>query len=148
MHGDDVHAHQVLAASTSVPIAVGESMYSISQFKDYLQSGACSIVQVDVGRIGGITPWLKVAHMAEAFKLPICPHFLMELHLGLCCAVPNGRYIEYIPQLDLVTSAGIRVEKGMAKPSEEPAMGLTGIGTLLGSRWCTTICSQNSPFLT
>jgi L-alanine-DL-glutamate epimerase-like enolase superfamily enzyme len=48
----------VLAASTSVPIAVGESLYSISQFKDYLQSGACSIVQVDVGRIGGITPWL------------------------------------------------------------------------------------------
>ena len=124
MHGDDVHAHQQLAASTSVPIAVGESLYSVSQFKDYLQSGACSIVQVDVGRIGGITPWLKVAHMAEAFNVPVCPHFLMELHLGLCCAVPNGRYIEYIPQLDLVTSTGIRVEKGMAKASEEPGNGI------------------------
>ena len=124
MHGDDVHAHQQLAASTSVPIAVGESLYSISQFKDYLQSGACSIVQVDVGRIGGITPWLKVAHMAEAFNVPVCPHFLMELHLGLCCAVPNGRYLEYIPQLDLVTSTGIRVEKGMAIASEEPGNGI------------------------
>jgi L-alanine-DL-glutamate epimerase-like enolase superfamily enzyme len=107
-----------------VPIAVGESLYSVSQFKDYLQSGACSIVQVDVGRIGGITPWLKVAHMAEAFNVPVCPHFLMELHLGLCCAVPNGRYLEYIPQLDLVTSKGIRVEKGTAKASEEPGNGI------------------------
>src|SRR5258705_3387430 len=64
---DDVAAHAELARHTSVPIAVGESLYSISQFKDYLQAGACSIVQVDVARIGGITPWLKVAHMAEAF---------------------------------------------------------------------------------
>jgi len=111
-----------------VPIAVGESLYSISQFKDYLQSGACSIVQVDVGRIGGITPWLKVAHMAEAFNVPVCPHFLMELHLGLCCAVPNGRYLEYIPQLDMVTSTGIRVEKGKAIASQEPGNGIEWLG--------------------
>jgi L-alanine-DL-glutamate epimerase-like enolase superfamily enzyme len=124
MHADDVHAHQQLAASTNVPIAVGESLYSISQFKDYLQSGACSIVQVDVGRVGGITPWLKVAHMAEAFNVPVCPHFLMELHLGLCCAVRNGRYLEYIPQLDMVTSTGIRVEKGKAIASQEPGNGI------------------------
>ena len=132
IHADDVHAHQQLAASTSVPIAVGESLYSISQFKDYLQSGACSIVQVDVGRIGGITPWLKVAHMAEAFNVPVCPHFLMELHLGLCCAVPNGRYLEYIPQLELVTSTGIRVEKGMAIASQEPGNGIEWDWTAIG----------------
>jgi L-alanine-DL-glutamate epimerase-like enolase superfamily enzyme len=124
MHADDVGAHQRLAASTSVPIAVGESMYSMSQFKDYLQSGACSIVQVDVGRIGGITPWLKVAHMAEAFNVPVCPHFLMELHLPLCCAVPNSRWLEYIPQLDLVTSSQIRIEAGKAIPSQEPGLGI------------------------
>lgn len=124
IHADDVRAHQRLAASTSVPIAVGESMYSISQFKDYLQSGACSIVQVDVGRIGGITPWLKVAHMAEAFNVPVCPHFLMELHLPLCCAVPNSRWLEYIPQLDLVTSSQIRIEAGKAVPSVEPGLGI------------------------
>jgi L-alanine-DL-glutamate epimerase-like enolase superfamily enzyme len=124
MHADDVRAHQRLAASTSVPIAVGESMYSMSQFKDYLQSGACSIVQVDVGRIGGITPWLKVAHMAEAFNVPVCPHFLMELHLPLCCAVPNSRWLEYIPQLDLVTSSQIRIEAGKAIPSQEPGLGI------------------------
>lgn len=124
IHADDVAAHRRLVASTSIPIAVGESMYSLSQFKDYLQTGACSIVQVDVGRIGGITPWLKVAHVAEAFNIPVCPHFLMELHLPLCCAVPNSRWLEFIPQLDLVTHSGIRIEDGRAVPSEEPGLGI------------------------
>lgn len=124
IHADDVGAHRRLSQSTTVPIAVGESMYSLSQFKDYLEAGACSIVQVDVGRIGGITPWLKVAHMAEAFNVPICPHFLMEIHLGLCCAVPNSRWLEYIPQLDLVTSSPIRIENGKAIPSDSPGLGI------------------------
>ncbi|HEY1461118.1 MAG TPA: mandelate racemase/muconate lactonizing enzyme family protein [Casimicrobiaceae bacterium] len=121
---DDVAAHVELTRHTSVPIAVGESLYSISQFKDYLQAGACSIVQVDVGRIGGITPWLKVAHMAEAFNIAVCPHFLMELHVGLCCAVPNSRWVEYIPQLDTITGRKLAIRDGRAYASEEPGLGI------------------------
>ena len=51
-------------------------------------------MQADVARIGGITPWLKVAHLAETFNVPICPHFLMELHVSLCAAVPNAAWVE------------------------------------------------------
>ena len=121
---DDVAAHRELALRTSVPIAVGESLYSVSQFKDYLQAGACSIVQVDVARIGGITPWLKVAHLAEAFNAPVCPHFLMELHVGLCCAVPNSRWVEYIPQLDAITRTQLAIRDGRAYASAEPGLGI------------------------
>lgn len=124
IHADDVQAHRRLSQSTTLPIAVGESLYSLSQFKDYLQSEACSVVQVDVGRVGGITPWLKVAHMAEAYNVPVCPHFLMEIHVALCCAVPNSRWLEYIPQLDMVTEHGMRIENGRAIPSEEPGLGI------------------------
>lgn len=124
IHADDVGAHAVLTRSTTVPIAVGESLYSISQFKDYLTQGACSIVQVDVGRIGGITPWLKVAHMAEAHNVAVCPHFLMELHVALAAAVPNGRYVEYIPQLDDITLNRMTVRDGRALPSDEPGLGI------------------------
>ena len=85
---DDITGHARLAAASAVPIAVGESLYSPAQFAAYVQQGACSIVQVDVARVGGITPWLKVAHLAEAFNLAVCPHFLMELHVSLTAAVP------------------------------------------------------------
>ena len=121
---DDVAGHAQLAQHSSVPIAVGESLYSLSQFKDYLQSGAASIVQVDVARIGGITPWLKVAHLAEAYNVMVCPHFLMELHLPLVCAIPNAKWLEYIPQLDSITTTPISIKDGYATPSNTPGLGI------------------------
>jgi L-alanine-DL-glutamate epimerase-like enolase superfamily enzyme len=121
---DDLFGHVRLAKSTSLPIAVGESIYSPLHFREYLSAGACSIVQVDVGRIGGITPWLKVAHLAETFNVPVCPHFLMELHVALCCAVPNARWVEYIPQLDDIATKGMRIENGRAFPSPDPGLGI------------------------
>ncbi|MCV3269838.1 mandelate racemase/muconate lactonizing enzyme family protein [Roseobacter sinensis] len=124
MPADDVMEHARLAASTSVPVAVGESMYSLSQFKDYLVASGASIVQVDVARIGGITPWMKVAHLAEAHNAPVCPHFLMELHVSLVCAIPNAPWLEYIPQLDSLTASPMRMEGGRAYPSEAPGLGI------------------------
>ena len=121
---EDISGHTRLVEHTSIPIAVGESLYSAIHFREYLERHACSIIQVDVGRIGGITPWLKVAHMAEAFNIAICPHFLMELHVALCAAIPNGRWIEYIPQLDELTTEGMTIRDGKAVPSNKPGLGI------------------------
>jgi L-alanine-DL-glutamate epimerase-like enolase superfamily enzyme len=121
---DDLTGHVRLSQSTTLPVAVGESLYSALHFREYLSQGACSIVQVDVARIGGITPWLKVAHLAECFNVPVCPHFLMELHVSLCAAVPNARWVEYIPQLDTLTTEPMRIEEGHAIPSDEPGLGI------------------------
>ena len=121
---DDLNGHVRLSQSTSIPIAVGESLYSHLHFREYLQAGACSVVQVDVARIGGITPWLKVAHLAETFNMPVCPHFLMELHVALCAAVPNARWVEYIPQLDDLTTERMRIQDGYAVPSPAPGLGI------------------------
>ena len=121
---DDISGHVRLSAHTSLPIAVGESLYSVSHFREYLQRHAASVIQVDVGRIGGITPWLKVAHMAEAFNVAVCPHFLMELHVSLCAAVPNARWVEYIPQLDELTTERMSIQNGKARPSDAPGLGI------------------------
>ena len=124
MPAEDVSGHERLSQATTLPIAIGESVYSIGHFREYMQRGACSIVQVDVARIGGITPWLKVAHTAESFNLPVCPHFLMELHVSLVCAVPNGRWVEYIPQLDEITEQPLVIENGQALAPTEPGLGI------------------------
>lgn len=131
---DDIDGHVRLSRSTSTPIAIGESLYSIRHFREYMARGACSIVQVDVGRIGGITPWLKVAHAAEAFDIPVCPHFLMELHVSLVCAVQNGKYVEYIPQLDEVTTTPMAVEAGQALAPSEPGLGIAWDWDMIRSR--------------
>jgi L-alanine-DL-glutamate epimerase-like enolase superfamily enzyme len=129
-----VQAHAQLVAATSVPIAVGESMYHPAQFAEYIQHKACSIVQADVARVGGITPWLKVAHLAEAHNLPICPHFLMELHVSLCAAVPNARWVEYIPQLDDLTQERLRIEEGRAYAPDTPGLGIEWDEQMLSRR--------------
>lgn len=121
---DDLMGHVRLSQSTTIPIAVGESIYSHLHVREYLQQGACSIVQADVARIGGITPWLKAAHVAECFNVPICPHFLMELHVSLCAAVPNARWVEYIPQLESLTRSPMRIEAGYAIPPSQPGIGI------------------------
>ncbi|MEO6122542.1 MAG: mandelate racemase/muconate lactonizing enzyme family protein [Ilumatobacteraceae bacterium] len=122
---DDVAGHARLAAGCSTPIAVGESLYSVAQFREYLEAGACSIVQVDVARIGGITPWIKVAHLAEAFGVGVAPHFLMELHVQLSCAIPNGIWVEYIPQLDPITTSRLDLRAGRAHPATTPGLGIS-----------------------
>lgn len=121
---EDMSGHIALAESTSIPIAVGESIYSISHFREYLAAGACGIVQVDVARIGGITPWLKVAHMAEAFNVKVAPHFLMELHVSLAAAMPNALYVEYIPQLRALTTSEMEIADGHAVAPMEPGLGI------------------------
>ena len=121
---EDLDGHVRLSQSTSLPIAIGESLYHPSHFREYLQRGACSIVQVDVGRIGGITPWLKTAHLAETFNMQVCPHYLMELHVALCAAVPNATWVEYIPQLDQITESRVQITDGYAVAADVAGTGI------------------------
>ena len=121
---EDLAGHVELASHTSIPIAVGESLYHPAHFREYLERRACTVVQVDCARIGGITPWLKVAHLAETFNVPVCPHFLMELHVSLTAAVPNGAWVEYIPQLDDITTSRMAIRDGYAIPPSTPGLGI------------------------
>ena len=121
---EDLGGHAELAAVAPMPIAIGESLYHPSHFREYLERRACAIVQVDCARIGGVTPWLKVAHLAETFNAPVCPHFLMELHVSLTAAVPNGAWVEYIPQLDLLTTSRMKIDAGHAMPPSTPGLGI------------------------
>src|SRR5437773_57819 len=121
---EDMSGHARLAASTSIPIAVGESIYSPSHFREYLAAGAAGILQPDVARLGGITPWLKVAHLAETFNVKVAPHFLMELHVSLAAAVPNALYVEHIPQLRSITRDSLQISNGVAVAPDTPGIGI------------------------
>src|SRR5204863_1726348 len=121
---EDLSGHAELAAKATMPIAVGESLYHPAHFREYLERRACTVVQVDCARIGGITPWLKVAHLAESFNVAVCPHFLMELHVSLTAAVPNGAWVEYIPQLDAITTSRLAMDDGYALPPSTPGLGI------------------------
>jgi L-alanine-DL-glutamate epimerase-like enolase superfamily enzyme len=87
---DDVIGHARLRARSSIPIGLGENVYTLQQFGQYLASDACDYVQADIGRVGGITPYLDIAALARAFSAPMAPHFVVELSAHVLCAVPNA----------------------------------------------------------
>jgi L-alanine-DL-glutamate epimerase-like enolase superfamily enzyme len=125
MIADDIASHTLLARATPLPVAIGETVFSLAQFREYIATGSASIIQVDAARVGGITPWLKVAHLAQAFNLTVAPHYMMELHVSLAAAVPNARWVEHIPQLDDILSAPMEIDsEGYAVPPDSPDIGL------------------------
>ena len=75
----------------------------------------------------------------QGFDVPVCPHFLMELHVSLCAAVPNGAWVEYIPQLDDITTNRLRVEGGWAYPPDTPGLGIEWDWPAVTSRQLTDI---------
>ncbi|MCA0757631.1 mandelate racemase/muconate lactonizing enzyme family protein [Paenibacillus sp. N4] len=124
----DIQGHRQLKQAIRTPIALGESMYSKQQFLEYLKADAVDIVQADVAFVGGITEWLKIAHLADAFGKPVAPHFMMELSLHLLCGVPNSYMLENVVGGSL-TELGlleipIEVRGGMGVPSELPGHGI------------------------
>lgn len=121
---EDVDGHARLQAQTAIPIAAGETLMSPYEFRNYFAAGAIRVVQADVTRMGGITPWLRVAQMAEAAHLKLAPHFVQDLHLHLLCAIPNALILEYLPWLDRLLETPLRLEGGVARPPQEPGHGV------------------------
>ena len=93
---DDIEGMAEIAKATSIPIATGEHEYTKYGFRELIERGAADIVQPDIGRVGGVTEWLKVAHLAHAFNLPVAPHALQLAHLHVACATPNLKVVEYM----------------------------------------------------
>lgn len=93
---DDIEGLAAVARATSIPVATGEHEYTKYGFKDLIARGGADIVQPDVGRVGGVTEWIKVAHLTHAFNLPVAPHAFQLVHLHLAMATPNLRIVEYL----------------------------------------------------
>jgi L-alanine-DL-glutamate epimerase-like enolase superfamily enzyme len=89
-----------------------------------LEAHSVDIVMIDQVRCGGVTPWLKIAGMAEAFNLPVVSHGVPEIHVHLVGAVPNGLTVEYMPRLfHLWEEVPVPVNGKLAMPSA-PGLGL------------------------
>jgi len=116
LHPDDIKAHSRLKSAMSIPIALGEHVYTTQAFRDYIDNAAVDIVQVDVCRIGGITPWMEVAAMANVHNLRVCPHAgdLMQVHQHLVKTIPNSWYLEVIPALvDALFEYPVQLRQGV-----------------------------------
>ena len=91
---DDVAGHARILREGGVPVAAGENLHTVHEFQHYLAAGAVSFPEPDLATLGGITAWMKVAHLAEAANLPVTSHGVHDLHVHLLAAVPNASFLE------------------------------------------------------
>ena len=88
---EDFQAYAQLRAAIDIPLAAGESLYTEAQFRDLLLAGAVDFVQPNVCRVGGITPFLRIARLARLFDTPVMPHLLPDIsgQLAMCLPLPG-----------------------------------------------------------
>ncbi len=94
----DIAGMARLSAALDVPLATGEHLYQIADFTRLLEARAAGIALIDLGRIGGVTPWRHVASLAHGFGVRVGGHVLPEIHIQLLTAVPNAYLVEYVPR--------------------------------------------------
>jgi 2-dehydro-3-deoxyphosphogalactonate aldolase len=122
-----------VAAQCRMPIATGERLTTKYEFARVLETGAASILQMNLGRVGGILEAKKIASMAEAHYAQIAPHLYCGPIVGaaniqLAACSPNFLILESIERWDgfhaQILKKPIRWEDGFVIPPEEPGLGV------------------------
>jgi L-alanine-DL-glutamate epimerase-like enolase superfamily enzyme len=121
---DDVEGLAKVVAALDTPIAAGENDYGKRDFRRLIQAGAIDVAMPDIQRVGGVTEWLKVAALAEAWNMPIAPHVFHEISVHLMAAIPNGLYAEHVPWWDVLFESPLEVKDGTLMPPSGPGLGL------------------------
>ncbi|CAN5630248.1 mandelate racemase/muconate lactonizing enzyme family protein [soil metagenome] len=94
---DDVANHARLAERTRVPVATGEIEAGRWRFKELLDKGAAIILQTDAAVCGGISEYRRIGATAASYGVNLCPHWFHDLHVHLVASAPNGQFVEFFP---------------------------------------------------
>jgi len=124
IRADNVQGHRRLRDATSIPIALGESLYSLHEVRNFVEAGAVDVLQADVCRIGGFTVWRKAAAVAEAWGIEVAPHHMMELHVHAAASTPAATYVEYIPALSAAVRDPLQMQEGHVTAPDRPGVGI------------------------
>ncbi|MCB0173190.1 MAG: mandelate racemase/muconate lactonizing enzyme family protein [Anaerolineae bacterium] len=124
---DDLDGHAALAQKLATPLALGEQLYSLDDFRNFIRAGAVHYVQPDAVRLAGITEWWQVADLALAHRLPVVSHIgdMVQVHLHLAIAHPACHMLEYIPWLNACFEEPATVIDGDFIPPQNPGAGTT-----------------------
>lgn len=124
VHHQDVAALAELVKALHVPVATGEHLYHLTAFRELFAARAVDIVILDLARVGGITPWRKIAALAQAHQIPVCGHVVPEVQVHLLAAIPNGFMVEYMPRSAAILQAMPQLENGELVVPQTPGLGL------------------------
>jgi L-alanine-DL-glutamate epimerase-like enolase superfamily enzyme len=121
----DAEGHAALATQFDTPIATGEMLTSVAEHYELIKQRSADYIMPDAPRVGGITPFLKVASMAEHAGLMIAPHFAMELHVHLAAAYPREPWVEHFEWLEPLFNERLEIKDGRMLVPTRPGLGIS-----------------------
>src|SRR5215813_4696270 len=121
---DDYPGLARVTAALKTPVAGGEYLWGVVPFRHMIEAHSVDIVMIDLARVGGITQWMKVAGMAEAFNLPVVSHVMPEMLVHMVAACPNGLTVEYMPWMLALYEETPAIENGQLVLPDKPGLGL------------------------
>lgn len=122
---EDVAGHARVLREGGVPIATGENLRSLWDFQALIAAGGVSYPEPDVTNCGGVTAFMKIAHLAEAHHLPLTSHGAHDVTVQLLAACPNRFYLEaHGFGLDRFIEQPLLIEEGMAVAPDRPGHGI------------------------
>ncbi|WP_433160461.1 L-talarate/galactarate dehydratase [Kribbella sp. CA-247076] len=134
----DAEGHAHLAAALDTPIATGEMLSSVTEHVRLIDARAADIIQPDAPRIGGITPFLRLAALADHHGLQLAPHFAMEIHLHLAAAYPREPWVEHFEWLNPLFDERLETRDGRMIVPDRPGLGFTTSEQCAG--WTVDAC--------
>lgn len=130
LRSDDTAGYRELAARIATPIALGENLHTVHRFREVIDAGVVAVVQPNVVRVGGITPFLRIADLAEESGVRLAPHLLPELSAQLALTLPGEVWIEDVEDAGfdalgiLAARSPVRIDGAWASVAETPGLGL------------------------
>jgi L-alanine-DL-glutamate epimerase-like enolase superfamily enzyme len=121
----DAEGHSQLASALDTSIATGEMLSSVAEHISLIDHRSVDIIQPDAPRIGGITPFLRLANLADQAGLQLAPHFAMEIHVHLAAAYPREPWVEHFEWLDPLFNEKLETRDGRMFVPDRPGLGVT-----------------------
>jgi len=125
---DPISAHDYgglarVNAEVQTRIAAGEVYHEAPQFTRLLENRCVDALIIDL-EAGGITQWLKIAALAEAYRIPVASHTCSEVGAQLVAGIRNGLTVEYLPWAEPLFKEVPQVKDGRLVLSQRPGLGL------------------------
>jgi len=122
---DDVPGHARIVREGGLPVAAGENLHTLHEFRALIDAGGVTFPEPDVTNCGGVTTFMKVCHLAEAFNLPVTSHGAHDITVHLLAAAPNRSYLEaHGFGLDRFIAEPLRIDGGAAIAPDRPGHGV------------------------
>jgi len=121
----DVEGLARVAAALDTPIASGETEYTRYGFRRMLELRSADVLMPDLQRVGGVTEYVRVAHLAAAHDVPVSSHLFPETSCQVLGALANATYLEYMPWFSSLYRERLAFENGAAVVPERPGWGFT-----------------------